>query len=99
MVKDDLVAAVMGVLQVGKENAISCADLVIKSNLSAGRLPKALFFANQEFGIIKNKQGYYLPRDVEEAKDFYFKKCNEDGSNFKKLKGIRLYIIEQEKIA
>ena len=99
MYKEDLIAAVMGVLKVGKENAQTCEEIRKKANLKFGQFSNAIFYANQEFGIIKDKNGYYLPRDVEEAKKYYFKECNSVNSLIKNFKGIRNYIIEEEKLA
>lgn len=99
MFKDDLIAAVMGQLQVGKENAISFSDLVKKADLSSGKLANALYYANLEFCIIKDEAGYYLPENVNDAKKFYFRECNFEKDKIKKLKGTRDYIIWQEKLA
>jgi TPR repeat protein len=96
---DSMIAAVMGVLKVGKENAISFRDLIHKADISSGKAANALYYANQEFAILKDQNGYYLPRNVEEAKKYYFKECNFEKDKIRKLKGIRDYIVDQEKLA
>ena len=99
MKKDDLIASIMGVLQVGKENAISFRELANRSDLSLGKLANAISYANKEFCIIKDENGYYLPENVQDAKKFYFNEVNFNKNQYKKLKGTRDYIIDQEKLA
>ena len=102
MKKDDLIASIMGVLHVGKENAISFKQLANRSNLGVGRLVHALRFANKEFCIIKDESGYYLPEDTkegtEDAKRFYFNVVNNKKDGVKKFKGTRDYIIDKENL-
>lgn len=92
MNRDDLVASIMGVLKVGKDNAISFKDLHNKSNLKIGQMALALQYSNEEFCIIKDENGYYLPESVEEAKKHYYDKCNYKKIESYKLKGFRDYI-------
>lgn len=99
MKQDDLIASVMGVLKVGKENAISFKELANRSKLGIGRLVHALSYCNKEFCIIKDENGYYLPENVEQAKKFYFNEVNFKKDKLGKLKGTRQYIIDQENLA
>lgn len=101
MYKEDLVAAVMSVLKVGKENTLSAEEIQQKANLTSGKFSNAIYYAKQEFCIIKTNVGYYLPENVEEAEKYYFSKINNSKKDniVKKEKGTRDYIIWQRKLA
>lgn len=84
----------MHVLNEGKENGISRKDLAEIFHVSQRDITKAVTNARiqEHIIILSGNNGYYLPKNDEEVKEFYFHYRTMGINVLKGLKDTRLYL-------
>lgn len=95
---DEMVAAVLGHLHKGKDNAVKHDVLISLTGLKDRQLRLALEKARRDFCIINDQdgKGYYLPENKEDAKRYYKQEYNRAMSILVRLDGTKNYIRQME---